>query len=456
MLKTPEDFERDPAPYSSVRREPFEGIAFGKKQNGLERMEMRGGIYTKEKCPECGCNFKDNGRNGLQCPKHPRYWATKNFQVRFLRRIHREFKSYEKAFRFLNGLRYEVDVGKFDERDYQEKIQPLAFENLSDTWLKMKRQTGMKKSSWIKIKGHIHRAVDYWRSQNIKNITAFDLQKYLLTLTNLSSKSQHNHLSTLRQFWHWVSSVDNMIEMPQFPRIRVKLGWRKTISKDLQQDILAEIQKIAPYKVWIGVKFLATYFNVRPGELLAILERDIELDMARIWIRKTKEGEAKYLYLLEEDVILLEEIPPVINPNLRFFRHGSGISGVQKGAPYGEKYLYKWWKRAAANLGITDVDLYGGTRHSTVQYLRDQGFSPEELRMASGHTTSKAFTRYFGRSPNYLRRIYAGKASNSRVIDLSDVGSRRRSTHGARHPKIKKKGGFCHGRGSPVPGRGKT
>ena len=91
---------------------------------------MRGGIYTREKCPECGRNFKDNGRNGMQCPNHPRYRAARNFQIRFLR-IHREFKSYEKAFRFLNGLRYEVDTDKFDELDYKKKSNPWP----SKTWL---------------------------------------------------------------------------------------------------------------------------------------------------------------------------------------------------------------------------------------------------------------------------------------------------------------------------------
>jgi hypothetical protein len=39
------------------------------------------------------------------------------------------------------------------------------------------------------------------------------------------------------------------------------------------------------------------------------------------------------------------------------------------GQPFGEKYLYKWWKRTCANLGIEDVDLYSGTRHSSATAL---------------------------------------------------------------------------------------
>jgi len=380
-------------------------------------MEMRGGIYTREKCPECGRNFKDNGRNGLQCMDHPRHWARRNFSVRFLS-IHREFKYYEKASRFLNGLRYEVDAQKFDVRDYQEKSKPLAFENLADTWLEVKRQGGIKKGSFKNINTHMKRAIANFGIQNIKAISSFDIQTYLLGLSDLSSKSQHNHMSTLRQFWRWVVSMDESIPLPTFPTVSFTLGWRKTISKKLQQDILGEIQRIAPKKVWIGIKFLCIYFNVRPGELLAILESDIELDRARIWIRKTKEREAKFLYLLDDDVELLSALPSVINKTMRFFRHDSGVSGTQKCAPYGEKYFYKWWKRASGNLEIHDVDLYGGTRHSTVQYLRDEGVTPEELRMASGHATSRAFTRYFGKSPDYLRRIYAGKTRTTSVTEI--------------------------------------
>lgn len=387
-------------------------------QYRMEDMEMRGGIYTREKCPKCGRNFKDNGRNGMQCPNHPRFWAARNFQVHFLR-VHREFRSYEKAFRFLNGLRYEVDVDKFDVRDYQEKNKPLAFENLADTWIEVKRQGGIKKSSFKNINTHMKRAIANFGIQNIKSISSFEIQTYLLSLSELSSKSQHNHMSTLRQFWRWVVSMDKTIPLPTFPTVSFTLGWRKTISKALQQDILNEIQRIAPSKVWIGIKFLCTYFNVRPGELVAILESDIELDMARIWIRKTKEREAKYLFLLDDDVQLLSTLPPVINKNIRFFRHDSRVSGTQKGTPYGEKYLYKWWKRASGNLGIHDVDLYGGTRHSTVQYLRDEGVSPEELRMASGHATSRAFTRYFGKSPDHLRKIYAGKTRKNLAMEFA-------------------------------------
>lgn len=71
-----------------------------------------------------------------------------------------------------------------------------------------------------------------------------------------------------------------------------------------------------------------------------------------------------------------------------------GVSGCRAGQPFGEKYLYKWWKRACENLGIEGVDLYGGTRHSSATALRTV-CSPEQIKIATMHSTNKAFERYF-------------------------------------------------------------
>jgi len=110
------------------------------------------------------------------------------------------------------------------------------------------------------------------------------------------------------------------------------------------------------------------------------------------------------VYLLPEDVDLLRSLPRGL-PELYFFRHGKGLSGVTAGDPFGDKYLYKWWVKACDNLGIKEVDLYGGTRHSTVRELRKYR-TPEEIRFASMHSTNKAFERYFQIEADDLREIY--------------------------------------------------
>ena len=55
--------------------------------------------------------------------------------------------------------------------------------------------------------------------------------------------------------------------------------------------------------------------------------------------------------------------------------------------------------------GIGGVDLYGGTRHSTVTALR-QVATPEEIKNATFHSTNKAFERYFQIKADDARSIY--------------------------------------------------
>ncbi|HED00804.1 MAG TPA: hypothetical protein ENN18_10550 [Proteobacteria bacterium] len=56
-------------------------------------------------------------------------------------------------------------------------------------------------------------------------------------------------------------------------------------------------------------------------------------------------------------------------------------------------------------MGIEGVDLYGGTRHSTVSDLAIRK-SPETAKIATGHTTNRAFERYMRIELDAVRNIY--------------------------------------------------
>ena len=92
-----------------------------------------------------------------------------------------------------------------------------------------------------------------------------------------------------------------------------------------------------------------------------------------------------------------------------------GISGVKAGQRFGEKYLYKWWKKACKNLGVHDIDFYGGTRYSSARALREFN-SPEEIKRATMHTTNKAFERYIQMDLDDFRNIYRN-TNKSKKID---------------------------------------
>jgi hypothetical protein len=151
-------------------------------------------------------------------------------------------------------------------------------------------------------------------------------------------------------------------------------------------------------KIWLGIKLLATYIKIRPGEMRNVRERDIKLESGFIHIPHPKEGskkKGKFAILDDEDIELLKSFPCSLDPDLYFLRYMTKRSGVQMGAQFGPKYFKKWWDKACENLGVEGVDLYGGTKHSTATALGDI-LTPEEIkRGGTGSATNKAFERYF-------------------------------------------------------------
>ncbi|MFH1674288.1 MAG: hypothetical protein ABIF87_12795 [Pseudomonadota bacterium] len=368
---------------------------------------MRGRIFSGQKCPICGGNFEhDERRRGLFCLDHPEQRGTGRFRVQFGRKTRRRFNNYIEAERFLDGLRWEVDQGTYDPRDYKAD-NPLGFSTLALNWLQIK-QKDVKPKSYNNLKNYMSKAINTWGQMNVKAIGYGEIEDFLYSQP-VSDKTRANMKSCLHDFWNWLRKrkVLQLHQMPEFPEISFELGWRRTIARETQQAIVEEVHSISLHinpKIWIGIKWLCTYISIRPGELIKIKEKDFDLGNGFIFIPHPKEKKPKVVPILEEDVELVASFPKSF-PDLPFFRHVSGLSGVKAGQQFGPKYLYKWWKKACDNLGIKGVDLYGGTRHSTAIAMK-QFATPEQIRKASMHSTNKAFERYFRFETEDVREIY--------------------------------------------------
>lgn len=389
---------------------------------------MKGRIYTDQKCFICQSSLRhDLKKRGFFCPNHKEVKATKLFKVRFGRKITRRFNSYSAAERFLNGIRYENDKGSFDFRDYQAS-NPLSFTLLSNKWLEIKRKD-VRKGSFKNLNNYIRKAQEYFGDRNIKNIQFGELQDFLYSLP-LSDKSKSNCRSCLHTFWIWLLKRREITReyFPEFPEINFELGWRKTVDKETQQEIIAEIKNISFQinpKIWIGIKFLATYISIRPHELVNIREKHIDLKSGFLFIPHPKEKKPKIVPLIDEDIEILKTIPQGL-PDLFFFRHVSGIKGVKAGRQFGTRYFYKWWVKACQNLGVAGVDLYGGTRHSSTIALREFA-TPEQIKQGTMHTTNKAFERYYRIEKTDLKNLYSlTSGSNSNDQPLTNISRKRK------------------------------
>jgi len=333
--------------------------------------------------------------------------------------LRKHFVHKIEAERFLNGLRFEYDRGILDSRDYRAD-NPLGFENLVEAFLHHKRLL----KGVDKYEQRLRFGILEWGSRNVKTIGFAEISGLITTLRErgYSNKYCKDIRDCIKSLYLWLVETGEIAhdQMPKFPTIKASSPFRNILDKDTQLRILLEVDRITIQfnrRIYIGILFLATYINLRPKELLSIKEKDIDLQNKRILIRESKTGEPKYVYLLEEDIALLETMPPAFG-ELFFFRHVHPRRGVATGAKFGHDYLYVYWKKACRNLGITGVDLYGGTRHSSAVALRESR-TPEEIRRATGHRTGAAFDRYLQIKGDELRQIYA-QARCKTVIKLSD------------------------------------
>lgn len=352
---------------------------------------MKGSIYTDQRCPVCGGKLKSREPKGFYCPSHPRRTIDAPCRVVFDNRTTRA-PNYEAGYKILMRKRGEVDEGTYDVRDYMLKDKPLAFDRLAEEWLKIKRPN-MKPGGWLSIRAIMAHPVKEWGGANIKSITYARMEDFFAGL-ELASKTKHNILTTLKQFWAWAAKRYKIPRYDDWPDIgRVRMARRKTIDQATRRALLEDIKDNEPYRVWLCIRWLCVYGKVRPSEMLSVNEGDIDRNTGLVTVRDTKEGEPKTFPLTEADLALVRRLPIAFDKAQAFFAHDGHRGHTKRGQRYSRQLLWEVWKRACKRLGVEGVDLYGGTRHSLLTAMR-QTRSYDEVKTMSGHTTNKSLDRY--------------------------------------------------------------
>ncbi|MCL2029408.1 MAG: hypothetical protein FWG97_03220, partial [Deltaproteobacteria bacterium] len=186
----------------------------------------------------------------------------------------------------------------------------------------------------------------------------------------------------------------------------VEMAFRDTVDISTQEAIINDIKEHEPFRVWLCIKWLATYIAVRPGEMRSLTEGHVDRARGALIIPHPKEKRAKIIPLTREDIEIVRALPLAFCPDMAFFCHERNIKGGTKtGDGLGHNSVYRAWKRACARLGVQGVSLYPGTKHSTAMGLREV-LSPEQIRDLSGHSTKSAFERYCHAGGEEKRKSY--------------------------------------------------
>jgi hypothetical protein len=202
---------------------------------------------------------------------------------------------------------------------------------------------------------------------------------------------------------------------------RSQLGWRAIVDIPTQQAIIERLREISwsvNPKIWLGVRILCHNPEVRPGELIKVCEQDVLVEHGIIMVKWPKEGtlKGKHAHLWDDEIEVIQSSVPAL-PTVPFFRHRSGLSGVQPGDPFGPTVLNKWVGRACNDLGVPRIGLYALVKHSTLTALSTQ-LTPEQIRRGGSKHASKALERYMLPEVGETRLVQSAIKNLQKVVPI--------------------------------------
>jgi integrase len=185
-----------------------------------------------------------------------------------------------------------------------------------------------------------------------------------------------------RKEWHWAAHnpVDDVSRFGEGERVR----W---LSEDERKALLTETAKDPVLHTFV---LLALSTACRAGELLKLEWRDVDVETGRILFRKTKNRQARSVWLHGEALAALEAHGKMIrelsgrvfvNPGGSRRKRGEGVYD------YGGVF-----SAAVAATGIRDFRFHD-LRHTAATYLAQEGATEQQLR-AIGGWKSNVVNRY--------------------------------------------------------------
>jgi integrase len=334
------------------------------------------------------------------------------------------FTSQRHAERVLERIRSEVDSGTFDPRDYlPKKLEPLKFENFAKRWLthqeKRLERGELVPSYYNRLKGYVEdRFMPFFKTKDIRHITTGDIVSFHDNLSSqelpeaktkrvrrkhgvLSLKSQKNILGVLNKMFADALDWGDIEKRPKFPSFVVPEPDWNWISRETQDLILSAVP-VTDRPIFL---FL-TREGVRTGEACALQWHDIDFDNDRITIRRAfSDGELRSTKTKKQRPIPLDpEVKKVIKSLPAPIKKDQFVF-TRNQRPYSNSILYKTWKKACAKVGVDEIHVYAGTRHSMASQAANRGVPVQKIGAVLGHSDLKSTLRYAHLDVNSLREV---------------------------------------------------
>lgn len=297
----------------------------------------------------------------------------------------------------------EIELGTFDPKNYgsRDVLKTLQFNNFVETSYLPDYETMVINQeltpSSLRIKKGLYNnhLKPYFGDMDMRVITAGEIVKFY---RGFKKTLRQRELATaeLRVILKDAVSKDILDGVPKFPALK-KPRKRNVETFYTKAEQTLVISKIENEKYRDAVRILSRHL-IRPSEVRAIREKDVYLFEKIIKIRQhfsqgtklipgRKSNEAIHPLRIDETTTEIVSKYLTGNPEAPLFKgdHGGYM---------GEKVLSEAWRKAVKEAELPYIDLYTGTKHSTMTYLRKAGFTIAQIMNMSGHLTEDAAERY--------------------------------------------------------------
>lgn len=313
------------------------------------------------------------------------------------------------AMHVARSIDYDIKGGNFDPRDYQSKAktQDLIFKNFIKNryWpvqiLRLKR--GEISNGGIKAKrSSLRHLEEYFNDYDLRKIKGPAINEYY-ELFESGPRARDLSIIELKVVISHAQKIGMITDIPFYPKLK------KTKIRDVenfltdkeQEEILAKIETPL-YRLMIETLIM---YAMRPCEVRALQWRDLDFKNDIITISRhfsdgvhlmdgRKSNESKhYLPMIQKFRDIVAQLPRSINAEDFIFKG-------KEGGAVADRVMARHWAKAIKEVNknrkdkIEYVQLYEGTKHSRLSFLKRQGYSDSQLILVSGHTDEKTVRRY--------------------------------------------------------------
>lgn len=380
---------------------------------------MVGAVRTKEKCPRCGGGFEGEPLRCSACFTTPnRYFVDFSWPGQGRIKLYSDQQGYpldswERASRLLSAIRYEIDQGKFDPREYiRREFKALRFGNYLQEWLKRQEsRNGREEISlgYLKFAQMIVRKylTPLLGDKDIREIREGQIEDFRDALpSSLRPKTVANIQGLLGKILRDAYRRRDIAYLPEMPRVEVGEPVTKGISLEEQEAVLAHV----PDPVFKAFFLFLMKQGVRPSEARALRWDDLDFKKDLAVIQAAMDGEKFRPCTKERDVRYLPMHPLIKEAMKGLPRSISGFVFVSDGKPLSKKLVINAWNRAAKEAGLK-ITCYQGTRHSLASQAVNKGVSERIIGAMLGHKSVASTRRYAKLSTETLKAVWTEDVS---------------------------------------------